>query len=83
MKYRKDAGSLPSIIRQDEREMDCLDKDIQNLNIVIDRKQSERRSKQKRRDILCERIKSNRDRLTQQEIDEGVSNYYQGGAYAN
>ncbi|HEX3074731.1 MAG TPA: hypothetical protein VHP30_14055 [Ignavibacteriales bacterium] len=82
MRY-KNLGSLPSLIKQSDRKIESLEKDVANLDIVINRKQIERREKQRQLDIERERKKSNEHRLLQEEINEGEREYFNGGLYAN
>jgi hypothetical protein len=82
MRY-KNLGSLPSLIKQSDRKIESLEKDVANLDIVINRKQIERREKQRQLDIERERKKSNEHRLLQEEISEGERDYFNGGLYAN
>jgi hypothetical protein len=82
MRY-KNLGSLPSMIKQNDRRIESLEKDVSNLDIVISRKMLERKEKQKQLDIERERKKSNEHRLLQEQISEGEREYYNGGLYAN
>jgi hypothetical protein len=73
----------PCLRKQSARRIEALQRDVENLDIVINRKQIERREKQRQLDIERERYASNENRFTRECIDEGERDYYNGDLYAN